>query len=325
MLSFTKCIRVPTPISHHHSLCYNLAKMRIKSIPIRYINTTLAQGDALLQRSMSLHNHSNILSNKSKEELKSNHTTDQNLKEKDEEVETPIDFMNKLPEELISGSDDSKPTKAENQLDTLHYFNVLRNTGFTEEQSLLVVELLLEISNKEFFEKYNQLFLKSVELDNQAHLFNVAETELKYTIQNSRETQLNEQHIKLMRLSRDLESLNDELHEMIINYIEKDSKVDFHDHKMENTLLIRKIKLELADCTNKIGTKILGNTKSDIENLRWHTTKTGLLAVIILVFFIVSGVSISRRITADNEKPLKVILHTVDKEENDDADDELME
>lgn len=228
----------------------------------------------------------------------------------------PGNLINKLPEELISEGNGLKSTTAENQLDTLKYYNDLIQSGFSPKQSTKVIELLLQTLNEEFFETYNKKFLRKMELENQSHLFNAAETELRYAIQISRETALNEQNLKLTKLNRDLQLLHDDLNELLINLLKKDSRVDFNDHKIENTLLHRNINLTLKDCNNKIGTRIIGNMKSEIENLRWQTTRSGLFAVLVLVFFIMSGVSISKRIAIDNDKPVEVILHTIEPEES---------
>ncbi|SCW00612.1 LAFE_0C08042g1_1 [Lachancea fermentati] len=228
----------------------------------------------------------------------------------------PGNLINKLPEELISEGNGLKSTTAENQLDTLKYYNDLIQSGFSPKQSTKVIELLLQTLNEEFFETYNKKFLRKMELENQSHLFNAAETELRYAIQISRETALNEQNLKLTKLNRDLQLLHDDLNELLINLLKKDSRVDFNDHKIENTLLHRNINLTLKDCNNKIGTRIIGNMKSEIENLRWQTTRSGLFAVLVLVFFIMSGVSISKRIATDNDKPVEVILHTIEPEES---------
>lgn len=211
-------------------------------------------------------------------------------------------FMNKLPEQLISQGNGMKPTKAENQIDTLACYNRLREQGFTSQQTELIIDLLLETLNREFFSRYNIIFLQNMELENQSHLFHAAETELKYAIQTSRDTQLNDQHLQLLKLIRDLDSLHDEINELIINLLQKDSKLDFNNQKIENTLLHRQINLELNECTNKIATKLLGNARSEIERLRWQTTRSGLLAILILVFAIMGGASFARKVNAQNEE-----------------------
>lgn len=238
-------------------------------------------------------------------------------------VDDHDEFLNTLPEQLISQGNGLKPTRAENQIDTLQYYNKLISKGFTSEQSEMIVTLLLEILNEDFFNSYNDVFMKNMELENQSHLFHAAETELKYAIQNSRETQFNDQHLQSMKLFRDLDSLQDEINEMIINFLQKDSKVDFNNQKIENTLLHRQIELELTDCTNKIATKILGNTKSDIESLRWQTTRSGLLAILILVFFIMGGASFSKKGPITTSLPFQMSLNATAPEEYDSDSDKI--
>lgn len=211
-------------------------------------------------------------------------------------------IINKVPEQLISQGNGMKPTKAENQIDTLACYNRLQEQGFTSQQTDLIIDLLLETLNKEYFSHYNTTFLQNMELENQSHLFHAAETELKYAVQTSRDTQLNDQHLQLLKLIRDLDSLQDEINEMIINLLQKDSKVDFNNQKIENTLLHRKINLELSDCSNKVATKLLGNARSEIERLRWQTTRSGLLAILMLVFSIMGGASFARKANAQNEE-----------------------
>lgn len=246
----------------------------------------------------------------------------QNQQSKSKEASN--NFLKRMPEQLVSEGDGLKPTTAARQFDTLGLYHRLNGQGFTAEQSEAIVSLLLELLDELFYRNYNHIYLNDMELENQSHLFHAAESELKYAIQNSRDTQLNNQHLQLMKLIRDLEALHDEMNEMSINCLQKDSKVDFNNQKIENTLLQRQVKLELSDCVNKISTKILGRTRSDIENLRWQTTRSGLLAVLILVFFMVGGASISNRISAEKDKPMQVTLHTVDSEEREDNEqDEL--
>ncbi|SCV00514.1 LAME_0G10220g1_1 [Lachancea meyersii CBS 8951] len=232
------------------------------------------------------------------------------------------DLVGKLPEQLVSEGNGFESTTAENQIDTLRCYEKLLRSGFTPKQSSLAIELLLQTLNNEFFDNYNDKYLRKTELETQSHLFNAAESELRYSIQVSRESALNEQNLKLLQLNRSLHSLHDELNELMINLLKKDSKVDFNDRKIENTLLHRNIHLKLKDCNNKIGTRIIGDTKSDIENLRWQTTRSGLFAVLGLVFFIMSGVSISKRMSSENEKPAEVVLHTIEPEEDDREDDD---
>lgn len=215
--------------------------------------------------------------------------------EKVEEDDTPLDFINKLPEQLISQGNGLTPTTAARQINTLEYYKKLKyEAGFDKKQTNAIIGMLLELINDEFYNTYNTEFLRDMELNKQSHLFNSAETELKYAIQNSRDTQLNSQHIQLMVLQRDLASLHDEINELIINSINKDSTIDFNNHKLENTLMLKEVNLALSDCKNKIITSLIGQLKSDVENLRWQTTRSGLVAILLLVLMVMGTVNLTK-------------------------------
>ncbi|CCH61169.1 hypothetical protein TBLA_0E01090 [Henningerozyma blattae CBS 6284] len=210
--------------------------------------------------------------------------------------ETSVELIEKLPIEVSMTGQNLRHTTAQNQLDTAKFYDLLiKEGGFTPRQSLLILHLIMQILNENFYNHYNIKFLRNMELENEEHLFHTAENELKSAVQISRDTLLNEQHLQLIKLIRDLDSLQDEINEMVINLLQNESKVAFHNQKSENTLLQQRIKLDLSDCNNKIGTEIMGNLRSDIENFRWQTTRSGLIAVLALVFSIMAGVNISKQ------------------------------
>ncbi|AMD22881.1 HHR112Wp [Eremothecium sinecaudum] len=219
-------------------------------------------------------------------------------------------YFNKLPEKLILEGYGMSQTTAENQLDTQRFYTILTESGFTSKQSNLIIQLLLALLQEEFFYNYNTTFLRKMELENQSYLFNAAESELRYSIYTSREVALNELNLQLMKLDRELNLTRDDLNELIINLLKKDSRVDFNDYKSENTLLHRDINIRLEGCNNMVGTRIIGQIKPEVEGLRWQITRSGLFALLFLVFFVMSGVSITRRIAAEHEKQSEVILHT---------------
>lgn len=239
--------------------------------------------------------------------------SDVGISQKTESSDDIASFFNKLTETLTLDNNGTKPTSAENQLDTLRYYLLLTEKGFTSVQTNLIIQLMLSLINEQFFYGCNSKFLRNMELENQSYLFNAAESELRYFIQTSREVSLNEKNLQLMKLNRELNLYRDELNELIINLLKKDSRVDFNDHQCENTLLHRNIKIRLKECNNKIGTKIIGQMKFEVENLRWETTRNGLFTMLFLVFFIMSGVSISRHIW--NDKPIEVMSQTAGPEE----------
>ncbi|CAL9738396.1 hypothetical protein MOSE0_N10462 [Monosporozyma servazzii] len=206
------------------------------------------------------------------------------------------DLIKTLSEQLILETTLNlhKPTRAENQVDTMStYYKLLDK--FTPGQSKAIVSTMLYLLNEQFYKTYNDKFLRDFEIDKQDHLFNSLQSEVQYTITNTRDVEINKHHLQLMKLKRDLDSIVDEINEMIIDQYEKNCRLDFHEHKNANTLLYKKINLNLNDCSNKITLRIISGIKSEIETLRWQTTRSGLLAVIIIASSFMVGVNISNK------------------------------
>ncbi|AJV60688.1 hypothetical protein H811_YJM1400L05112 [Saccharomyces cerevisiae YJM1400] len=278
----------------------------IRTLPLRCFKTRIRRQGSLLclrcfssyskpllQKSMSLKNIQ--LSDLSSSPLSKNKEK-QEKPEKENEGKHSIGLLDRFSEDFITQGNGLKPTTSQNQLDTIKFYQMLRERGnFSDEQCKIIIALLLQLLNDQFYSCYNDLFLRDMELNKQSHLFSSLETELKFAIQNSRDTQLNEHHLQLLKLKRELNSIHDELNEIIIDLLQKDAKLEFNNQKLENTLLYRQLNLKLNDCSNKIQTKILGDIRSHIENLRWQTTRSGLLVILVLVCSIMIGVSASKK------------------------------
>ncbi|CCK70968.1 Put7p KNAG_0F03060 [Huiozyma naganishii CBS 8797] len=211
------------------------------------------------------------------------------------------DLIKTLSEQLILETHLNlhKPTRAENQMDTMQiYRRLTQNKGapaFNRAQSLLLLDIIRDLLNDNFYNDYNDKFLRDFEIDKQLHLYHSLESEIHYIIDKSRSTELNRNHLQLMRLQRDLGTTVDEINELIIDSFDKDAKLELNQQKSDNTLLYNRINLNLNDCTNKITVKIVSGIKSEIENLRWQTTRSGLLAIIILASLLLTGVVVSNK------------------------------
>lgn len=237
----------------------------------------------IMSKSMSMSTHGSVTKTKSSGAGK-NDSSDGN------------DLIKTLSEQLILETTLNlhKPTSAENQVDTMSTYNKLL-ASFTPGQSKAIVSTMLHLLNEQFYKTYNDKFLRDFEIDKQDHLFNSLQSEVQYTITNTRDIEINKHHLQLMKLKRDLDSIVDEINEMIIDQYEKNCRLDFHEHKNANTLLYKKINLNLNDCSNKITIRIISGIKSEIETLRWQTTRSGLLAVIIIASSFMIGVNVSNK------------------------------
>ena len=277
-----------------------------------HFHTGIDNSSVILEKSMLLKHPKSTTIPPKKEETKI------------EKNEKPSDLIQTLSEQLIADTNlnTHKPTMAENEIDTMSITSQLVENGFSDMQSQSIVKVIMSILNDEFYSSYNDKYLRDFEIDKQLHLFNSLTSEIHFIIANSRDTQFNLHHLQITRLKRDLNLDLDNLNEDVIEILEKDRKLDFNNQKVDNTLLYRRINMSLRDCSNKISINILAGIKLDIENLRWHTTRSGLVAIVILVFFILTCVNVSNKKSNAEPEVKEVTLKIVDPEEiNNDDDD----
>lgn len=204
-------------------------------------------------------------------------------------------------------------------LDTMKVFNELKSLGFTENQSDVILKLIRENLTVNL-NKVQSKILTNMELENETYLFEAAQSELKYETLHSRESDLKNLEMEKYALERLLQVESDELNEYLI-MSKNDSQVTINDQISENTLLQKKIKMKIQELDNKITTNINSGIKSEIESLRWHTTISGIVAVLFLVFSMLGGASLNKKINKE-EQPTQVILRTLELEEEPEKEEE---
>ncbi|CCD26761.1 Put7p NDAI_0I01920 [Naumovozyma dairenensis CBS 421] len=292
----------------------NIYKKCNNTHPISRSFSTFESTRPLLQKSMSLKPSPNKEQQKIVQDTLKDSNTSLNSFSSEKEPENE-DLLTRLHEQLINeiNTNLNHPTFAENQVDTMEVFEKLSKVNWVNKEEKeegmnreklarlniqrkeALLTVLLHLLNDEFYSSYNDKYLRDLELDKQSHLFNSLSSEIQYIIQNSRDIQLNNQHLQIMKLIRDLDSIQDEINELTINDLKKDCQLAFNNQKFENTLLYKNINLELNDSSNKITINILAGIRSSIENFRWQTTRSGLLALLVLVFLILTGVNQSKK------------------------------
>lgn len=167
-------------------------------------------------------------------------------------------------------------------MDTYSVYTQLQEAGFTGDQADQIINLLITQLNTKLSKlstKYSQLF----ELENEKYLFESAQQELRVDITRSREKHINELVNLLHLLERDFNILRDELNGDFIQ-MKNDTQVATNDQKSENTLLSKKIILRIQETNHKITTELNSAMRSEIESLRWHISRWGIMAILVSVF-----------------------------------------
>ena len=228
------------------------------------------------QRSMAIHKSDNIFKKKA-----------------DGGIQPNGDLIKTLSEQLIqeTTSNVHRPTTAENEIDTMSVFFDLVAAGFDEVQARSIIKVMIGVLNDKFFATYAEEYLRDFEVRKQEHLFHSLTSEIQFTIRNSRDAQFNQHHLQIMRLQRDLTADMEDINETLQELLGNERQLEFNNLKFENTLQHKQVNIDLSDCDNKISIDMLAGIKYDIENLRWQTTRSGLIAVVVILFLIFAGMN----------------------------------
>lgn len=167
-------------------------------------------------------------------------------------------------------------------MDTYTVYKQLVDSGFTSKQADQIIYLLCEQLNIKL-RKLLTIYSQKVELENEYYLFESAQQEIRVDITRSREQHINESISLTNILERDFHVISDELTSEFIQ-MKNDNQVAMSEQKSENTLSSKQIFLKIQETNHKITTELNSAMRSEIESLRWHLSRWGLIAILISVF-----------------------------------------
>lgn len=188
------------------------------------------------------------------------------------------------------GDDDTPETdflttifdKMEPYIDTYEAYKQLVRAGFTPAQSDEIINMIIVQLNSKL-SKLSTKYSQAYELENEQYLFESAQQELRVDITRNREIHINESINQINVLERDYGIISDDLNNHFLQ-MKNDIQVAINDQKSENTLMSKKIMLRIQETNHKITTELNMAMRSEIESLRWHLSRWGLIAILVLVF-----------------------------------------
>lgn len=166
-------------------------------------------------------------------------------------------------------------------IDTYAAYKRLLEAGFTPSQSDEIIKLLIAQLNTKLSKlptKYSQIS----DLENEQYLFESAKEELGVDITRNREQHINKAIDLINQLERDFAVISDELNNLLIE-MKNDTQIAINDQKSENTLLSKRIMLRIQEANHKITTEITMAMRSEIESLRWHLSRWGVISILTCV------------------------------------------
>lgn len=177
--------------------------------------------------------------------------------------------------------------------DTFKIYSSLRYSGFTEGQADVIMRAIRGM----LFERITECKEEctgSGGVDNEAYLFQAACSELRTEVQKMREMQSTEYGSNLARLQRDVEISQQEMNESMTT-LKSSMDLDINDRKNSAREDESLVDLEIQEIHNKIAIEIISDLKSEIEALRWQTTRRGLAAVIFVASAVLVGISATKK------------------------------
>ncbi|PSK37678.1 hypothetical protein C7M61_003385 [Candidozyma pseudohaemuli] len=229
----------------------------------------------------------------------------------------------KSPEVDEDSPDDYLTTIFENMepyIDTYDVYKQLTRAGFTPAQSDEVINLLIVQVNSKLL-KLSTKYSQEYELENERYLFESAQQELNVDVTRNRENHINDNINQINVLERDFGTIRDELNNHFIQ-MKNDIQVAINDQKSENTLMSKNIMLRIKETNHKITTDFTMAMRSEIESLRWHLSRWGLIAIMVSVFsacasFYVYRIRSFRKAAEKNEFVPLVIYEPSEYDEDD--------
>lgn len=194
-----------------------------------------------------------------------------------------------------TSSDDFLTTIFENlepYIDTYEVYKQLVGSGFTPSQADEIINLLIfQLNSKltKLLTIYSQLY----ELENERYLFESAQQELHVDITRNREQHINDAINQINAMERDYGIISDELNNHFIQ-MKNDIQVAINDQKSENTLMSKRIMLRMQETNHKITTELNMAMRLEIESLRWHLSRWGLIAILMSIITASAGFYIFR-------------------------------
>ncbi|KAG9296106.1 hypothetical protein G9A89_011959 [Geosiphon pyriformis] len=174
---------------------------------------------------------------------------------------------------------------------TYELVRLLETRGLTRKQAVAVMKCMQALFLDSASIIKAQMLSKS-ELENGTYHFKAALSELRTEIEILRKSDWSALRLETASIQRELEALNAKLKEDS-TALKHEIQMDFNTRKAEVRGDQKKLEIKIEEMNNKF-TIALGDIRTDIEAVKWETTKHGMIAIFgvgvfaLFVMFIIS-------------------------------------
>ncbi|PGH31713.1 hypothetical protein GX50_05492 [[Emmonsia] crescens] len=209
----------------------------------------------------------------------------------------PQDFVFQMPGPISSSSPADEPPSqsppSENSQQHkpphlspppyVHHFDTytlvkdLGRSGFTEEQSVSIMKAIRGLL-ADNLERARQGLISKSDVENETYLFQAACSELRNSLQASRNADIQAQRSQRAQLQHELDILTQRMTQELAG-LKDDLKEMFNDQKISTRELQRSLDTAIQELNYQITVSLNSDGKSEVEGLRWILTRRAALAI----------------------------------------------
>ena len=198
------------------------------------------------------------------------------------EPKRALDMVLQIPSPSeIKGKADRHPhleaSPYEHHFDTYSLVQDLIKHGYTEDQAVTLmksIRLMLAIN----LDIAKEGLVSKSDTENETYLFRAACSELRTTLQTSRQTEVQRQRTQRAHLSHEADILSQKMTQDLLT-LKEDMKAMFHNRKMAVQDDKRNLDGKIQELNYKITVSLNSDAKSEVEGLRWILTRRAAMAI----------------------------------------------
>jgi hypothetical protein len=161
--------------------------------------------------------------------------------------------------------------------DTYSLVKDLEKGGFSEEQSISIMKAVRGLLADNLDLARTGLISKS-DFENETYLFHAACSELRNSLQASRNSEIEHQRTQRAQLQHEVDILNQRMTQELIG-LKDDLKGMFNDQKIWTRELQRALDTAIQELNYQITVSLNSDGKSEVESLRWILTRRAAIAI----------------------------------------------
>lgn len=200
----------------------------------------------------------------------------------DPEPKRALDMVLQIPSPSeVKGNADRHPhleaSPYEHHFDTYSLVQDLGKHGFSDEQAVTLMKAIRSMLAVNLDLAKEGLVSKS-DTENETYLFRAACSELRTTLQTSRQTEVQRQRTQRAHLGHEVDILSQKMTQDLMT-LREEMKAMFHNRKMAVQDDKRNLDGKIQELNYKITVLLNSDAKSDVEGLRWILTRRAAMAI----------------------------------------------